>query len=560
VWGQETKNNSGNAGQGLELPSCAVLTQHNDNYRTGAYLCESQLTPKLVKDAQMRRKYARTLTGSMNGQLLYVPGLVIDGDRYDVLYATTGSNYVYALDANDGSELWSLRFIDPEDPRRGLSHGIRSTPVIDRETNTIYLVYSTKTRNDMGSPACEQPGQDITFWLTALDIRTGEELRTVKIEGSVPRSDGSVLAFYATNHLNRAGLLLNKGFVYVAFAREHQEECIQYHGWVIRYDAETFEQKGAFCTSPNVRGVISMTPTSGGGAGIWQGGNGLVGDRDGNIYFTTGNGFLNYANQTYGDSVVKLSSKEDTLEYAASFPPNDPRYFPAWDRLRIYDADLGSGAMMLIPETDYLIGGGKTGIWYLLDRYTMASVQEFPAFTNQAFPDIRDQGWNWGPWLYGGPAYWRGPEEDFAYVYQWSNKDHLKAYKYYFKTSQFDEDNPLVDKVVCPNSPGRLQNPPQPGQLGATTGGILSVSANGNIKETGIVWAILPNGWAIRRNCSDQEPDNPPNRLLAYNAETLELLWQTNLPSRSHGVPPTVADGSVFVPAGNQIIVYELDK
>jgi hypothetical protein len=103
-----------------------------------------------------------------------------------------------------------------------------------------------------------------------------------------------------------------------------------------------------------------------------------------------------------------------------------------------------------------------------------------------------------------------------------------------------------MNTQICPNK--------------TVPGGMLSISANGNQKDTGIIWAVFPSsGQVIRHMCDAAEPSQAPNRLLAFHAETLKLLWQVNLPGRSQYVPPTVADGKVYVPVGNRLMAYELD-
>jgi hypothetical protein len=60
--------------------------------------------------------------------------------------------------------------------------------------------------------------------------------------------------------------------------------------------------------------------------------------------------------------------------------------------------------------------------------------------------------------------------------------------------------------------------------------------------------------------CDAGEPSQPPNRFLVFDAETLRILWRTNLPGRSHYIPPTIADGQVFVPVGGRFLVLELNR
>src|SRR5262249_37759602 len=153
--------------------------------------------------------------------------------------------------------------------------------------------------------------------------------------------------------------------IYIAFALRWHEESMNSHGWVIRYNARTFEQSGAFCTTRERREQNE-------GAGIWQGGSGLVGDPVGNVYFLTGNG--DGTPPSYGNSFVKLTAVRDrTGRYsfsAASFSAaaNDPAHEVQW---RTHDIDLASGGPMLIPGARRIVGGGKTGVFYLWDILSM---------------------------------------------------------------------------------------------------------------------------------------------------------------------------------------------
>jgi len=66
---------------------------------------------------------------------------------------------------------------------------------------------------------------------------------------------GTDLDFVASNHWQWPSLLLNRGSIYLAFGSRHPEEAIEFHGWVLCYDARTFEPLGVFCTSPNAVGA-----------------------------------------------------------------------------------------------------------------------------------------------------------------------------------------------------------------------------------------------------------------------------------------------------------------
>src|ERR1017187_2920853 len=58
-------------------PAVNVLTQHNDNFRTGANLSEYVLTVSNVNTGQFGKLFTRTVDGQIYAQPLYVNGLII---------------------------------------------------------------------------------------------------------------------------------------------------------------------------------------------------------------------------------------------------------------------------------------------------------------------------------------------------------------------------------------------------------------------------------------------------------------------------------------------------
>jgi hypothetical protein len=83
-------------------------------------------------------------------------------------------------------------------------------------------------------------------------------------------------------------------------------------------------------------------------------------------------------------------------------------------------------------------------------------------------------------------------------------------------------------------------------------GGMISLTANGT--ADGIVWASIPE-------TSKRNPDwgEFPGRLIAFDARSLRMLWDTSFPTIPKWMPPTVSDGKVIMPtSSNRILVYEL--
>jgi outer membrane protein assembly factor BamB len=307
-----------------------------------------------------------------------------------------------------------------------------------------------------------------------------------------------------------------------------REEVVDYHGWVMRYEAASLTPAGSFCTSVDARlADPTMYSNPAEGAGIWQAGAGLSADADGNVYFATGNSLADKVHGWYGDSVVKLHPTGTSLVFVDAFAPSDAV------NMEHHDLDLGSGGTLNVPDSRFVIAGGKTGVVYLIDGTTMALLQEFQAFTNtyhpdwtHGCPDPNPHGcadWAAGPHLHGSPTYWRGPDPQYGYYYHWGEKDYLKRFRLDLRAGRFDE-TPLAGMVRATED--------------LMPGGMLSVSSRGNNAGSGVVWAIL--------RTHDSE-----DHLYAFNAETLAPVWDTTfprtLPHTGKWLTPTIAAGKVVI-------------
>ena len=105
----------------------------------------------------------------------------------------------------------------------------------------------------------------------------------------------------------RAGLLLSNGLLYVAFGGDNQDALA---GWLFVYDAKTLALKTLWSPTPRGRN-----------GGIWMAGEAPAADGAGNIYFQTGDGDFNAANQSFGNSILKLRFDNGALSVAGFFAP-----------------------------------------------------------------------------------------------------------------------------------------------------------------------------------------------------------------------------------------------
>src|ERR1700741_2092022 len=82
----------------------SVLTQHNDNARTGQNPNETTLNTSNVNQTSFGKLFWRTVDGFIYAQPLYVPGLAIQGATHNVVYVATEHNSLYAFDADSTNE------------------------------------------------------------------------------------------------------------------------------------------------------------------------------------------------------------------------------------------------------------------------------------------------------------------------------------------------------------------------------------------------------------------------------------------------------------------------
>jgi hypothetical protein len=266
----------------------AVLTQHNDNHRTGANLHETVLHTGNVRVATFGRIGAMAVDGHVYAQPLYAPSIDLPGHgARDVLYVATMNNTVFAFDAQTFATLWTTPLghavaLPNNDIGGGPNYrdiqvqvGIISTPVISIAHRAIYLVTFSHTNGEF------------IHELHALDLATGHEKFggprriAATVAGTGAGSANGTVTFASHLENQRPALLLSNNRVYVAFAS--YGDFGDYHGWVVGYDAATLQP---------LPHPANLTPNAIAG-GIWQAGQGPAADAHGNVYLVSGNGNYN---------------------------------------------------------------------------------------------------------------------------------------------------------------------------------------------------------------------------------------------------------------------------
>lgn len=497
-------------------PGIAVLTQHNDNGRTGMSLNETVLNISNVNSSAFGLLYTRLVDDQVYAQPLVMTNVNILGKgTHNILIVATVNDTIYTYDADDPlviAPYWTNSFINPpnivapnnaDESAIGAcggnyldysgKFGIVGTPVIDPASDTLYVVARTK-----------EFGTNFVQRLHALDLTTGLDrsnspvVITATYPGVGAGSSGGIITFDPLRHNQRPALALVNGVVYISWSSHCDNP--PYHGWVIGYDASTLQQVAVFNDTPN-----------GAAGGIWMSGQGPSADDSGNIYLTVGNGTVDGTD--YGESFLKLSPTNSgtRMNVSSYFIPLN------WPTLNSTDADLGSAGLLLIPGTTLAISGGKQGLLYLVNRDSMGGISSGL------------QSWSvGGGQIHGGPVWWTGPNGSFMYIWADSG-NRLRQYQF---TNLF-------------NTAAYAQGATGGGS--GSDGGILSLSANGTNAGTAIIWATV-------NRTSDANQSVVAGTLHAYSAQNVGLeLWNSDMVARdtlgnlAKFVPPTVANGKVYV-------------
>jgi hypothetical protein len=501
----------------------SVTTQRYDAFRTSSNLQETILSPSTVTGSSFGLLWTYPVDGDVYAQPLYVRNVNVAGAGVrNVLYVVTMHDVIYAFNADaPGPPLWT---VDLRNPAAGITpyysasfanqewvhaigdaFGIHSTPVIDPNSNLMYLVAQTS------EPA------GVVYRLHAFDIRSGAE----PIPPVVIQATSQGIVFNPALQNQRPALALSGGQVYIGFGGRPADDP-PYHGWLMTYSAATLQQSGVFV----------VNATSNGGA-IWQGGGGPAADENGNIYAVSGNGFGNGDGVTnFSESLMKFTYSAGQLNLADWFTPADNATLDA------NDWDLGPNGPMVIPGAGLVALGSKTADFYMSSTSNLGKLTTNDAGLAQTFHIGTGY-----PAQYGdsnltiGLALW--PKPSGSVLFAWPAQDFL--YSYTLSGTQF---SPAATSTV---------------QSHSAPGAGMVVTANGTQSGTGILWAemsLVPGGDSV----------GLAGVLRAFNADTLTELWDSNMNTARDGIAsaakfavPTVVNGRVYAPTFAGVVqVYGL--
>jgi hypothetical protein len=502
-----------------------VTTYHYDNLRTGWNQIESSLKPSNVKGARFQVLHHVTLDDQVDAQPLVLGSQAVNGhSAREVAYVATESNTVYAIDANSGEILLQKNFGTPVPftslpggcNNNGPNIGINSTPVIDPATKTIYVVSDTFESNHA------------VYRVHALDPGTlTDKVTPVVVSASGKLSDGSTYNFNPFASRLRAALLIANGNVYAGFASYCDVSANLSRGWVLGWNLDTLTP----LANNQLNNKLAHSTDDFFLTSIWMSGYGLASNVTGDIYFVTGNS--DFSGDSYNkvrnlaESVVQISGDLSTVK--SYFTPFGDL---GWQNLDQSDADFGSGGAMLLPpqpgtDANVLVATGKVGVMYVLNADDLNNGK---AKGGKAY-STANAGSCWC-----GPSYYTGSDGKGRVVTSGNNDVGI------WKVSAANGK----PKLKFQNNPGSVDGAQFPGFF-------TSVSSNGTLKGTAVVWAVgrPTNSNPAHVNLYAFDPDKGTTLFSGLAGSWPNTGGDSN-------IVPVVANGKVYVASNQDFAIFGL--
>jgi hypothetical protein len=457
--------------------------------------------------------------------------------------------------------------------------GITSTPVID-PAGWMYVVFRAAP-----PPTADGDYGQAAYFLVRINVMTGQEVSRTAIGADTPAGHFDPNAeLNRPGLLLMKNPLTGTNVLYVAFGAPVCDSPRPFDGWVFAYSAPDLVLLDTYVTAPQSHGAgiwqsgAGLAGASVGGAVYAMTGNNAQPDVIASAQTGTGNtrdDRYDPSRTDLGESILKLKLDQNDKFICASrykgFCITDHFTAGNWYKLDSGydhpgqtlspapngDSDLGSGGPVLLPN-GWVVGAGKQGRMYVLDPSHMHDAKQgfqfsyntwhpwmarpqLTSFTKNCklfFADtttntgpvadpqanagcsmlINDYDFDqaFGPNVHGAPVVWDNAGQDYGLIYTMAEKDFLRAYKFHST-----DDTASVEEQASKTTEGNTQMHPrgfdQLRSPDGMPGGALSLSTNGNPQDS-ILWVSVSP-------CHDTTNFIRAGTLMAFNAQTLQLLW-----------------------------------
>ncbi|BDA47795.1 hypothetical protein COCOBI_11-0520 [Coccomyxa sp. Obi] len=490
------------------------------------FVVEPAFTPSNVNNNTFKMIRQWPVDGAIYAQPLFAPRVKISkGVTRNLVIVATEFNSVFAFDADSGEQVWKInltigRVVNSTDipavpsrpggPCNDIApyYGITSTPVIDPDTETVYVMSQSFEGATVDS---------VAYRLNHLSLATGEHLKNSPTEPVAasryfPESQfpNNATTFVAIKQHQRPGLVLYKGLVYAAFGSHCDRP--PYFPWLFAFSAKTLAIEHFWTSAIFISRFSPAQPSqqnvTAGGPTIWQSGTAPTIFND-KIFVVTGRGPVQPEKGAYGNAILRfpldLSDVED--------------YFIPANGVYLDNVDLDLGASGAIPiKGKYVITGGKQGPLYIADAMDLGGYEPLANNTN-VFQVINPTELEFtnptAKTIYSGPAYW---EANGGQVFIRGRRAQPSLFRY-----------------AWDQTTGKLSEQPTAQQDPATGVGNFANRASNPVIQAASETATEGILWEIDENSS----------LFAWDAMSLKLLYTSNNVGVCGGFPSTTATGGV---------------
>jgi hypothetical protein len=308
------------------------------------------------------------IDGIVDASAIYLHGVQVRGAAHDVFFVTTTYGKTIAIDANDGSMLWT--FTPPTFNTLARTYQItNATPVADPDRQSIYAA------SPDGNIRRLSVADGSVAWTTAITLLPTRE----KIASPLNFDRGHVIA-------------TTGGYI---------GDAAPYQGHVAVIDASSGSLLHVWNSLCSDRaGLITPSSCSQSGSAIWGRAGAVVDSATGDIFVTTGNGLWD-GQTNWGDATIELDA--NATRVVANYTPTNTK------TLNNIDADLGSTSPVLLAGG--VIGqGGKDGQFRLLNRSVILGATPHQGQEVQIVPTPTSNA------LFTAPAVWQTPTGTWVFI------------------------------------------------------------------------------------------------------------------------------------------------
>ncbi|GAC1617749.1 MAG: hypothetical protein NVS4B7_10070 [Ktedonobacteraceae bacterium] len=299
------------------------------------------ITPGNVRS--LERQWQQTLPDVVDSSPVEAPGVHTATGVRNLLFVTTRTGSILAIDASSGAQVWRQDTSGP------------------KITNS--------------SPALDPSGQFVYSY--GLD---GKVHKYAVGAGTEVTSSGwpATITLMRDDEKGSSALNIGNGYLYMTISG-YIGDGGHYQGHVVAVKLATGTTTVFNVLCANIRQLLDDVSTDANycadiQAGIWSRAGAVLDPVTGNVFVTTGNGAYNASTggHDYGDSVVELSP--DLTRLIDTYTPNN------YAELQANDADLGSASPVMLPKqqgssTPYLaVQAGKDNKLRLLNRQNLSGM------------------------------------------------------------------------------------------------------------------------------------------------------------------------------------------